>query len=76
MSPCTIQTKHQHFLDFLCGRTQTVEVVIDIKDVDNELVGDYVNDRAYKIHFQKWLNGIWQAKDDTLASLAAQHNKE
>lgn len=64
------------FLDFLCGRINTVEVIIDIKEVDSELVGDYVNDRNYKIHFQKWLNGIWQAKDEKITNLAKQYNKE
>lgn len=64
------------FLDFLCGKVNTVEVSIDIRDVDQALVGDYVNDRAYKIHFQKWVNTVWQEKDEKLERLTKQYHQE
>ncbi|WP_286234076.1 acyltransferase [Thalassotalea sediminis] len=57
------------FIDFLCGRVHTIEVDIEIKDVDQQLVGDYMNDRSYKIYFQKWVNTLWEAKDQKLARL-------
>ncbi|GHF89093.1 acyltransferase [Thalassotalea marina] len=64
------------FLDFLCGKVNNVEVNIDIRDIDQALVGDYVNDRAYKIHFQKWVNTVWQEKDDKLERLNNQYHQE
>lgn len=64
------------FIDFLCGKVNTVEVCIDIRDVDQALVGDYVNDRAYKIHFQKWVNTVWQEKDEKLERLTKQYHQE
>lgn len=57
------------FIDFLSGRVKTVEVVIDIKEIDDSLKGDYMNDRQYKIHFQKWVNQLWLDKDNTLEQL-------
>lgn len=64
------------FLDFLTGKVNDVVVNIDIKDVDQALVGDYVNDRAYKIHFQKWVNSVWQEKDNKLEQLDKQYRQE
>ena len=57
------------FLDFLCGKIKEVQVVIEIKDIDEHLLGDYVNDRNYKISFQKWVNQLWVEKDQLLDQL-------
>lgn len=61
------------FIDFLCGRVKEVRVHIDIKDIDQSLTGDYVNDRAHKIHFQKWVNQLWLEKDEKLAEFHRHH---
>ncbi|XQW85036.1 acyltransferase [Thalassotalea piscium] len=58
-----------NFLDFLCGKMHQVKVVIDTKDIDENLLGDYVNDRRYKISFQKWVNQLWIEKDQLLDQL-------
>ena len=55
-----------NFIDFLCGRIHQVKVVIETKDIDQSLIGDYVNDRQYKINFQKWVNQLWEDKDQLL----------
>lgn len=57
------------FLDFICGRTAHIEVIIDIKDIDDSLKGDYMSDRNFKISFQKWVNQLWLDKDTLLEEL-------
>jgi len=61
------------FIDFLCGRIKAVHVDIEVKEIDKSLTGDYVNDRAHKIQFQKWVNQLWLDKDQKLAELHQQH---
>lgn len=60
------------FMDFLCGRIKSVNVVFKIRDIDEGLRGDYVNDRAFKINFQQWLTQTWQEKDKLLTELEQQ----
>lgn len=57
------------FYDFIVGKVKAVNVVIDIKDIDQDLQGDYVNDRAFKIRFQRWVTETWQEKDEVLQKL-------
>jgi 1-acyl-sn-glycerol-3-phosphate acyltransferase len=57
------------FWDFLCGRIKNVHIEINTFDIDSELSGDYMNDRAHKIAFQKWLTQFWHEKDARLANL-------
>lgn len=60
------------FIDFLCGRITEVKVDIAIKDIDQSLLGDYVNDRTHKILFQKWVNQLWLDKDQKLENFHQQ----
>jgi len=57
------------FWDFLCGRVKDVYIEINTFDINSELSGDYMNDRAHKIAFQKWLTQFWHEKDDRLLNL-------
>lgn len=58
------------FNDFISGRVKSVEVVIETMPIEKNLKGDYFNDRTTKIHFQKWVNQLWQDKEATLISLS------
>ncbi|MGV2872311.1 acyltransferase [Colwellia sp. E150_009] len=51
------------FGDFLCGRVKNVHIEIHTQKISHELSGDYANDRAHKIAFQKWLMQFWHDKD-------------
>ncbi|UUO23647.1 acyltransferase [Colwellia sp. M166] len=64
------------FFDFLSGKVKRVSVAIETQDIDDSLKGDYVNDRAYKIQFQKWVNQLWLDKDKKMLQLEEQANKE
>ncbi len=54
------------FSDFLAGRIRQVNVNVEVSKIGDELIGDYVCDRAFKIKFQKWVNQLWLDKDKKL----------
>ena len=64
------------FSDFLSGKIKRVNIAIETQDIGESLKGDYVNDRAYKIQFQKWVNQLWLDKDRKMLELEVQANKE
>lgn len=64
------------FIDFLSGKVNQVHIAIETQDIDESLKGDYVNDRAYKIQFQKWVNQLWLDKDKKMLQLEEQTNKD
>ena len=57
------------FVDFLSGRISNVHIEIHTQKIDNQLNGDYMNDRAHKIAFQKWLTQFWHEKDARLEKM-------
>jgi len=54
------------FSDFLAGRIKQVNVHVAVTEIDGELIGDYVNDRPFKIKFQKRVHQFWLEKDQKL----------
>jgi 1-acyl-sn-glycerol-3-phosphate acyltransferase len=58
-----------NFNDFISGKVKRIEVVIETMPIEKKLKGDYFNDRATKIHFQKWVNQLWQNKEIKLVEL-------
>jgi 1-acyl-sn-glycerol-3-phosphate acyltransferase len=65
-----------NFLDFLSGKIKRVNIAIETQNIGDSLKGDYVNDRAYKIQFQKWVNQLWLDKDKKMLQLEEQANKD
>jgi 1-acyl-sn-glycerol-3-phosphate acyltransferase len=68
-----------NFWDFLCGRTRRVIVRVDTLPLTPELRGDYENDRTTRVHFQNWMNQLWQDKDELISkqlkeNVSIQHN--
>lgn len=57
------------FVDFLCGKVKKIQVEVHTTEITQELTGDYFNDRAYKISFQKWLTQFWHDKDVRLNNM-------
>ena len=57
------------FADFLSGSIKNVHIEIHTKKIENELNGDYMNDRSHKIAFQKWLTQFWHEKDARLEQM-------
>ncbi|WP_374248627.1 acyltransferase [Thermomonas sp.] len=59
-------------VDLLGNRIPEVRVRIRQRPIPAELAGgDYQNDRAFRVRFQQWMNGLWREKDDDLAALLA-----
>jgi 1-acyl-sn-glycerol-3-phosphate acyltransferase len=56
----------QSFWAFLCGRVNEVNVQVEKIPLSSDLIGDYAQDKGYRISFQKWLNEIWKKKDNLL----------
>ncbi len=56
----------QSFWAFLCGRVNAVNVHIEKIPLSSDLIGDYTNDKTYRISFQQWLNEVWKKKDNLL----------
>jgi len=54
------------FSDFLAGRIKQINVNVDVSEIGEELVGNYMSDRPFKIQFQKWVNQLWLDKDEKL----------
>lgn len=58
-----------NFGDFLSGRIKNVHIEINTQQINSDMNGDYMNDRAHKIAFQKWLMQFWYEKDIRLEKM-------
>ncbi|ABZ78501.1 phospholipid/glycerol acyltransferase [Shewanella halifaxensis HAW-EB4] len=58
------------YWEYISGQVKEVRVHISVNTINDELRGDYIKDRQFKIQFQQELNLIWQQKDRVLAQLA------
>lgn len=54
------------FKDVLMGKMTKIVVRTKVLPVDDNVRGDYFNDKPYKRQFQQWLGGVWQEKDELL----------
>ncbi|WP_165309933.1 acyltransferase [Vibrio ziniensis] len=57
------------FRDILMGRMQRIVVRVRVLPVDENVSGDYFNDKPYKRQFQQWLGDVWQDKDELLKEI-------
>jgi len=56
--------------DLMAGRVPEVRVLVKQRAIPDALLGgSYQDDRAFRILFQQWINGLWREKDDDLARL-------
>lgn len=68
-----------NFWDVMCGRYAAAYIEVRQRPVDSWIIeGDYLDDRAYRREFHRWLASIWEEKDARLEQLneelAAQHS--
>lgn len=57
-------------VDLMASRVREVRVRIRQRPIPEHLAGgDYQNDRAFRVQFQHWMNGLWAEKDADLADL-------
>ncbi|MCW8333557.1 acyltransferase [Vibrio sp. SCSIO 43135] len=57
------------FKDALMGRMSKIVVRTKVLPVDEQVQGDYFNDKPYKRQFQQWLGELWQDKDQVLKDI-------
>ncbi|NQD38709.1 acyltransferase [Permianibacter sp. IMCC34836] len=60
------------FWDFLCGKVTDIRVHVRSLPITGELLGNYEDDKDYRIRFQAWLNGIWEEKDRRIELMLTQ----
>ena len=56
---------------FLCGRCEEIRVRVNTISLDQELVGDYGQDKSYRRRFTQWQKDWWAEKDRELEGLLA-----
>lgn len=59
----------QPFKDMLMGRMKRIVVDVELLPINEQVSGDYFNDKKYKRQFQLWLGEVWQRKDAKLDSI-------
>lgn len=58
--------------DLIADRVKTVHVDVKLRDIPEAMRhGDYENDRAFRVEFQRWMNDIWQEKQARIQQLSA-----
>ncbi len=60
------------FWDFLCGKVTDIRVHVRSLPISGELLGNYEDDKDYRIRFQAWLNELWLEKDLRVGQMLAQ----
>lgn len=68
-------TESANLWDFLCGRYEKITVIIETIPIDQELLGDYENDREFRKTLQKSLNELWLNKDKLIGQYRASYDK-
>ena len=59
-------------MDLMANRVPAIKVHVRQRPIPGDLLhGDYQNDRAFRIRFQQWMNGLWLEKDADMARLLA-----
>jgi hypothetical protein len=57
----------------LSGKLTRIVVRIELVPVDDGLHGDYVNDKNFKRLFQRWLNTLWNEKDEQIEKIKSSY---
>lgn len=64
------------FWGYISGQVKQINVNIQVKEISENLRGDYTKDKQFKKSFQHELNTIWEQKDQTLEQYSKEIYKE
>jgi len=64
------------FWALLCGKIRKIKVRVRSLPVSAELLGDYVNDGHFRLGLQRWLNDIWDEKNQYIKDMMIPNNFE
>ncbi|MFC0120145.1 acetyltransferase [Pseudoalteromonas xiamenensis] len=53
---------------FMQGRLKGIYVDIEVNAMSTVPLGNYQEDKAYRVEFQQYVNRLWQGKDDRIGS--------
>ncbi len=72
------QNRDTPFKDMLMGKMTQIVVYNRELPIDDNVSGDYFNDKPYKRQFQLWLNNLWHEKDRRLDEIycSVEKNKQ
>lgn len=59
----------QELWAFLCGKVKKVNVKIEKLPITKDILGNYADDKQFRIKLQKWLNEVWLEKDRHLENM-------
>jgi len=62
------------FWQLCCGKVKKVIIDVHAEPIPGDIVGDYANDRDFRVHFQHWLNDTWHKKDGKFEELLREVN--
>ena len=54
------------YWDYACGRVKRIQIHVRQLPIAAELLGDYREDPVFRAHFQRWVNDLWQQKDEQI----------
>lgn len=60
------------FMSLLCGRLHKFAARVEViskEEIQEHLIGDYLNDKQFKRNFNTKLRAIWQVKDENIAAI-------
>jgi 1-acyl-sn-glycerol-3-phosphate acyltransferase len=61
------------FWALFCGEFDYAIIDVRQRPIETWMTsGDYANDREFRARFHQWLTGVWQEKDQRIASLRAE----
>lgn len=56
------------FWEYVCGKLNKVSIKVSAIAIDDTLMGNYAEDKGFRVGFQRRINEIWAEKDQWLAS--------
>jgi len=59
----------KNFWALLCGDIEEVKIRVRSISVGSDLQGDYINDEFFRKNLQRWLNNLWQEKDQRIEEM-------
>ena len=62
-----------NFWAFLCGKIRDIRVHVEGIPITEELLGDYFNDKRFRVRFQRWLNRLWEEKDRRIEEILQEY---
>jgi len=63
----------RNYWEFMCGKVTHIKVRVQNRPITQDLLGDYANDPMFRENFRKWVNGLWEKKDQTMGEMLLHH---